>query len=46
MEERDEILRQLKAKLLEAAVQAERGNWIDGDEAFRELKQRIDERRR
>jgi antitoxin ParD1/3/4 len=43
--ERDEAFRQLKAKLRRGAAQAERGNLIDGDEVFEELRQLIEERR-
>lgn len=44
--EREETLNQLKAKLERGAGQAERGELIDGDEVFAELREMIDERRR
>ena len=43
---RDESLKQLKAKLQRGAAQAERGELLDGDEAFEELRELIEERRR
>jgi len=43
--EREDSLRQLKAKLAEAAAEAERGEWIDGDEAFAGLRRQIAGRR-
>jgi len=44
--ERADSLRQLKAKLEEAAAEAERGELIDGEEAFADLRRQIDARRR
>jgi antitoxin ParD1/3/4 len=44
--EREESLRQLKSKLKRGATQAERGELIDGDEVFDELRELIEERRR
>lgn len=45
-QEREETLKQLKAKLDRGAGQAERGEVIDGDEVFDELREMIQERRR
>jgi antitoxin ParD1/3/4 len=45
-QEREEAFHQLKAKLERGAGQAERGELIDGDEAFAELREMIEERRR
>ena len=45
-QERDEAFHQLKAKLERGAGQAERGELIDGDEVFDELREMIEERRR
>lgn len=44
--ERDLAFEGLKAKLERGAAQAERGELLDGDEVFGELKQMIEERRR
>ncbi len=44
--EREEGLKQLKAKLERGAGQAERGELLDGDEVFDQLREMIDERRR
>ena len=44
--ERDEAFRQLKARLETGADQAERGELLDGDEVFDELREMIEERRR
>jgi antitoxin ParD1/3/4 len=44
--ERDAAFHQLKAKLERSAAQAERGELIDGDEVFGELREMIEERRR
>ena len=44
--EREEGLRQLKAKLRRGAAQAERGELLDGDQVFDELRELIAERRR
>ena len=45
-QERDAALYQIRAKLERAAGQAERGELIDGDEVFDELREMIEERRR
>lgn len=45
-QEREETLKQLKAKLDRGAGQAERGEVIEGDEVFDELREMIEERRR
>jgi antitoxin ParD1/3/4 len=45
-QERDEAFQQLKAKLQRGAAQADRGELIDGDEVFDELRELIQERRR
>jgi antitoxin ParD1/3/4 len=45
-QEREEAFHQLKAKLEEGARQAERGELIDEDEVFSELREMIEERRR
>ena len=42
--EREEGLRQLKAKLERGAAQAKRGELIDGDEVFDELRELIEGR--
>ena len=44
--EREEAFQQLKAKLERGAAQAERGELLDGDEVFDELRDMIEERRR
>jgi antitoxin ParD1/3/4 len=44
--ERDEAFQQLKARLETGADQAERGELLDGDEVFDELREMIEERRR
>jgi antitoxin ParD1/3/4 len=44
--ERDEARRQLKAKLERGAAQADRGELLDGDEVFDELREMIEERKR
>jgi antitoxin ParD1/3/4 len=44
--ERDQAFRQLKTKLEKGAGQAERGELLDGDEVFDELREMIEERRR
>src|SRR5438876_11591828 len=44
--ERDEAFQGLKAKLERGAGEAERGQLLDGDEIFGELRAMIDERRR
>jgi len=44
--ERDEAFQQLKTKLERGAAQAERGELLDGDEVFNELRQLLEERRR
>lgn len=45
-QERDEALLQLKAKLQRGADEADRGELLDGDQVFNELREMIDERRR
>ena len=45
-QERDEALFHLKERLERSAGQAERGELIDGDEVFDELREMIEERRR
>lgn len=44
--EREQALEGLKAKLQRGAAQAERGELLDGDEVFEELREMIEERRR
>lgn len=44
--ERDQAFQKLKAKLEQGAAEAERGELLDGDEVFEELREMIDERRR
>jgi antitoxin ParD1/3/4 len=44
--EREESLRQLKAKLQRGVAQADRGELLDGDRLFEELRELIEERRR
>jgi antitoxin ParD1/3/4 len=44
--EREEGLKELKAKLKRGAAQAERGELLDSDEVFEELRQLIAERKR
>jgi antitoxin ParD1/3/4 len=44
--ERDEGFERLKEKLSRAAGEAERGELLDGDEVFDELRELIEERRR
>ena len=44
--EREEAFHQLKAKLERGADQAERGELINGDEVFEELREMIEKRRR
>jgi antitoxin ParD1/3/4 len=44
--ERDQAFRQLKTKLERGGGQAERGELLDGDEVFDELREMIEERRR
>ncbi len=43
--DREEAFSQLKAKLERGVNQAERGELLDGDEVFDELRQLIEERR-
>jgi antitoxin ParD1/3/4 len=45
-QERQAALQELKIKLKRGAAQAKRGDLIDGDDAFDELRQMIDKRRR
>ena len=44
--ERDHAFKQLRAKLERGAAQVERGELLDGDEVFEELRELIEERRR
>ena len=44
--ERGEAFKGLKAKLERGAAQAQRGELLDGDEVFEELRQLIEEHRR
>lgn len=44
--EHDAAFKQLKAKLERGAAQAKRGEWLDNDEVFEELRELIEERRR
>ena len=44
-QQRDEAFNQLKAKLDQGAAQAERGELLDGDEVFEELRQMLQDRR-
>ena len=44
-QERDEALRHLKARLRKGAAQAERGELLDGDDVFKELREKIKQRR-
>lgn len=44
--ERDETFLQLKAKLQRGADEADRGELVDGDQVFDDLREMIDERRR
>lgn len=45
-QERDYAFQQLKAKLEQGATEAERGELLDGDEVFGELRKMIEERQR
>jgi len=45
-QERDYAFLQLKAKLEQGAAEAERGELLDGDKVFGELREMIEERRR
>ena len=45
-QEREYAFQQLKAKLEKGAAEAERGELLDGDEVFGELREMIEERRR
>jgi antitoxin ParD1/3/4 len=45
-QEREAALLELKAKLKRGAAQARRGHLLDGDKAFNELRQMIEQRRR
>lgn len=45
VEDRAASLRELKTKLKRGAAQAERGNLLDGDEVFAELRDLIEKRR-
>jgi antitoxin ParD1/3/4 len=44
--ERDEGFERLKEKLERGAAEADRGELLDGDEVFNELRELIEERRR
>lgn len=44
--ERDQAFLELKGKLQRGADQADRGELLDGDQVFDELREMIDERRR
>lgn len=44
--ERDRAFQQLKAKLEQGSAEAERGELLDGDVVFEELRKMIEERRR
>jgi antitoxin ParD1/3/4 len=44
--EREQAVKQLKAKLERGAGQASRGELLDGDQVFEELRELIEERRR
>jgi antitoxin ParD1/3/4 len=44
--QREESLKQLKAKLQRGAAQATRDELLDGNEVFQELRELIEERRR
>ncbi|HUS07835.1 MAG TPA: type II toxin-antitoxin system ParD family antitoxin [Bryobacteraceae bacterium] len=44
--ERDQAFQQLKAKLEQGAAEAERGELLEGDAVFEELREMIEERRR
>jgi len=44
-QQRDEAFNQLKGKLDQGAAQAERGELLDGDEVFEELRQMLQDRR-
>ena len=44
--ERDQAFNQLKSKLERGAAEAERGELLDGDKVFDELREIIEERRR
>ena len=45
-QERDQALQQLKTKLDRGAAEAERGELLDGNEVFEELRQMIEEHRK
>lgn len=45
-QEREAALKQLKAKLNRGAAQARRGELLNGDQVFDELREMIEERRR
>ena len=45
-QDREEAILELKAKLDRGVGQAERGELLDGDEVFKELREMIEERRR
>lgn len=45
-QERDQAMQQLKTKLERGAAEAERGELLDGNEVFEELRQIIEEHRK
>jgi antitoxin ParD1/3/4 len=45
-QERDQAFQQMKARLERGAAEAERGELLDGDAVFEELREMIEERRR
>lgn len=44
--ERDQAVQQLRARLEQGAAEASRGELLDGDAVFEELREMIEERRR
>lgn len=44
-QEREQALQQLKTKLERGAAEAERGELLEGDDVFEELREMIEERR-
>ena len=45
-QDREQTVRQLKAKFEQGAAEADRGELFDGEEVFEELREMIEERRR
>jgi antitoxin ParD1/3/4 len=45
-QERDQAFQRLKARLDQGVAEAERGELLDGDEVFEELREMLEERRR